>query len=98
MKTKSTPKKLLFSLGQTVSTPGALQALQEAGDNPATFLARHQSGDWGEVPKEDAKEDQLSLEKGFRLMSVYRTSKGVKVWVITEADRSVTTILLPSEY
>ncbi len=90
--------KPLFSLGQVVATLGALQALTDAGDQPAQFLARHQSGDWGDLCQEDRRENELSIRKGFRILSAYKTSKGVKIWVITEADRSATTILLPEEY
>lgn len=90
--------KSLFNLGQIVATPGALEAMQEAGDNPAIFLSRHVSGDWGEVPKEDAQENEFSLKHDLRILSAYRLSSGVKIWIITEADRSATTILLPSEY
>ena len=89
---------MLFPLGQTVATPGALQALEDSGQSPLEFLRRHQSGDWGEVDREDAAENELSLCEGFRLLSAYSTNKGVKIWVITEADRSATTILLPEEY
>ena len=87
-----------FKLGQVVSTPGALEALEEAGVAPVTLLMRHASGDWGEVPPEDAEENELSVREGFRILSSYVLSTKVKVWVITEADRSVTTFLLPSEY
>ena len=88
----------LFELGQIVSTPGALQALQEAGQDPAGLLARHVRGDWGDLGKEDKAENDLSVKQGFRILSAYRLRTGVKVWVITEADRSATTLLLPSEY
>lgn len=91
-------KQPLFDLGQLVATPGALAALEKTGQNALEFLARHVSGDWGELPKEDKDENQLSLEKGFRLLSSYRISSGDKIWVITEADRSHTTLLLPEEY
>ena len=90
--------KPLFTLGQVVATPGALKAIEASGDSLFTYLSRHQSGDWGNVDAHDRKENQLSLEQGFRLMSVYSLSTGVKVWVITEADRSSTCILLPEEY
>jgi hypothetical protein len=63
-----------------------------------TALERHLAGDWGEVDEEDRAENDLSLREGFRLLSAYRTRHGVKFWVITEADRSLTTVLLPSEY
>ena len=81
-----------------MATPGALKALEESNQSPAEFLRRHASGDWGEVDAEDAKENELSVVQGFRILSAYRTSKGVRLWIITEADRSVTTLLLPSDY
>ena len=61
-------------------------------------IARHLRGDWGELDKDDRRENDLSLEKGFRLVSVYRTAAGLRFYIITEHDRSVTTILLPDEY
>jgi hypothetical protein len=91
-------KQPLFDLGQLVATPGALAALEKTGQNAMEFLSRHVTGDWGELPKEDQDQNQLSLEQGFRLLSSYRTSSGDKIWVITEADRSHTTLLLPDEY
>ena len=91
-------KQPLFDLGQLVATPGALAALEKTGQNPMEFLSRHATGDWGDLPREDKDENQLSLEKGFRLLSSYRTSAGDKIWVITEADRAHTTLLLPEEY
>jgi mRNA degradation ribonuclease J1/J2 len=88
-----------FNPGQVVATPGALAAIGVSGDDLSTYLARHQSGDWGDIEAHDRRENQLSLEQGFRLMSVYTLSiTGVKIWVITEADRSSTCILLPEEY
>jgi len=96
---EETTKTPLFSLGQVVATPGALTALQKAGQGPQEFLSRHVYGDWGDLCDEDRKENLFSLERGFRLLSRYRTNAGdTKVWVITEADRSVTTILLAEEY
>jgi hypothetical protein len=92
-------KPPLFPLGQVVATPGALAALEKAGQGPQEFLSRHVQGDWGDLDDEDRKENQLSLERGFRLLSSYRTNADdAKVWIITESDRSVTTILLPEEY
>jgi hypothetical protein len=88
----------LFSLGQIVATPGVLATLAKAGQTPLDFLSRHVRGDWGELDKEDIKENELSVKRGFRLLSSYRTNAGAKIWVITEADRSVTTVLLPEEY
>ena len=62
----------MFDLGQLVATPGALAALEKSGQSPMDFLSRHVTGDWGEIPEEDRKENQFSLEEGFRLMSSYR--------------------------
>ena len=86
-----------FPLGQTVATPGALEILETTSTSPLALLARHQSGDWGDVPPEDATENELSVEQGFRILSSYRLGQE-RLWVITEADRSVTTILRPDEY
>ena len=86
-----------FPLGQTVATPGALRILKATHISPATLLARHQKGDWGNVPPEDAQENELSVQNGFRILSSYQVGDE-KLWVITEADRSVTTILRPEEY
>ena len=90
--------KPLFPLGRTVATPGALKTLEESGESPGFFLSRHQRGDWGDVCKEDGRENEFSLLNNARLMSIYETAKGDKLWLITEADRSVTTILLPEDY
>ena len=87
-----------FALGQTFITPGAEEALQIAGQTATEFLRRHMSGDWGELSDEDVRENEFSLKEGLRLLSAYQTGKGQKLWIITEADRSATTILLPSEY
>lgn len=85
-----------FSLGQTVATPGALDAVTM--EEIAQALTRHERGDWGDAPASDREENELSLVHGFRLMSVYRSAGGEVFWVITEADRSSTCVLLPSEY
>ena len=87
-----------FRLGRVVATPGALRALEEANQNPLEFLERHQAGDWGELCEEDIRENEFSVRNGFRILSAYRTRLDVKIWVITEADRSATTFLLPHEY
>ena len=88
----------LFPLGQVVATPGALQALENAGQEPEEFFNRHDRGDWGEVSEADKQENDFSVTHGFRILSAYTTSAGEHLWIITEADRSATTILLPSEY
>ena len=90
--------KAKFPLGQVVATPGALDALEDTGQSPLEFLDRHVHGDWGELSEEDRQENEFSLREGFRLLSAYRLTDGTKIWIITEADRSATTILLPEEY
>ncbi len=87
-----------FDPGIIVATPGALEALTLAGETPAAFLCRHVGGDWGDLDEEDRAENELSLQEGFRLLSAYRLRDGTRIWIITEADRSSTTILLPREY
>ena len=87
----------LFPLGRLVATPGALALLANAGENPAALLDRHRSGDWGEVSPEDARENDLSVREGFRIVSSYQVCTG-RVWITTEWDRSSTCILLPEEY
>jgi hypothetical protein len=87
-----------FESGRIVSTPRALQAMEDAGENPSSFLARHIAGDWGELDADDVKENEFSLSHGLRLLSAYRLRTGVKIWIITESDRSATTFLLPEEY
>jgi len=87
-----------FSLGRVVATPGVLEALHEAGQEPLTFLARHVTGDWGDLDEHDRRENEFAVEHGFRILSAYTLSSGTRIWIITEADRSVTTLLLPSEY
>lgn len=89
-------KKPLFELGTIVATPGALE-LKEKGVNLAALLMRHVIGDWGNVSKKDAVENEMSLMSNFRILSSYETPFG-NVWIITEADRSATTFLLPDEY
>ena len=85
-----------FPLGQTVITRKAQDRLPP--QDYAAALARHVSGDWGDVSAEDRRENQHSLRLGMRLLSAYTASNGVKFWIITEADRSVTTVLLPEDY
>lgn len=90
--------QLLFELGRVVATPGALKALEESGENPHRYLGRHVTGDWGELSQADKAANTLALATGERILSSYRTSRNVKLYVITEADRSSTCILLPEEY
>ena len=84
-------------LGAIYATPGALRLLDRAGVSPTTLLARHARGDWGDIPPEDAAENRLSIEQGFRVLSNYRLDDD-RIWIITEADRTSTTLLLPEEY
>lgn len=93
-----TERKPLFPLGQVVATPGALKALTRSGQTPLDFLSRHVRGDWGIVCEEDAEANEQSLKDGSRILSAYRTSLNEKLWVITEADRSSSVLLLPEEY
>ena len=95
---QQTERKPLFELGQIVATPGALTALEKAGQNAMDFLSRHVTGDWGELGEDDRRENQVSLQKRFRIFSSYTTIAGERLWVITEANRSHTTLLLPDEY
>ena len=85
----------MFALGQLVATPGALAKFEEAGQRPMEFLARHAAGDWGQVGPEDWRANDRAIAEGTRLLSAYRLDTGVRIWIITEADRSATTILLP---
>jgi len=87
-----------FALGHIVATPGALRALEISGESPLEYLRRHVLGDWGELDEDDRRENELSLHEGFRLLSSYRLRSGEKLWIIAEADRSVTALLLPEEY
>jgi len=87
-----------FPLGQIVVTPGAVNALEQAGQSPQEFINRHARLEQGELTNEDYRENLFSVNKSLRIFSAYKTARGVKLWVITEADRSATTILLPEEY
>jgi hypothetical protein len=87
-----------FEPGQIVATPGALEAFRASGDDPLAYLIRHIAGDWGDLDGHDRKENELSLEHGWRILSSYRMNNGTRFWIITEANRSSTCFLLPSEY
>ena len=91
-------KVMRFSLGRVVATQGALRALEKAEQLPTEFLDRHVNGDWGDVPEADKQENEYSVEHGFRILSAYSTSAGDQIWILTEADRSATTLMLPGEY
>lgn len=87
-----------FSPGSIYITTGAQEQFTASGDDPLAFLIRHVSGDSGEVNAEDWQANEFSLLRGYRLLSSYTLSTGVKFWIITERDRSATTFLLPEEY
>ena len=89
---------LKFPLGQILCTPGVLEALGRTSQRPIEFIRRHAVGDWGELDEEDRAENERSLKDDCRLLSAYRLQDGTKIWIITEADRSATTLLLPEEY
>jgi hypothetical protein len=93
----NTSNKPLFALGQIVATPGALELLESAEEAPSEFIVKHVSGDWGEICDEDRELNDAALKEQSRLFSAY-TVGNEKIWVITEADRSSTTLLLPSDY
>ncbi len=87
-----------FALGPVVATPGALAALASSDQTPEALLTRHAQGDWGDLGEEDRQENDRSLVRGLRLLSAYALPDGTKLWIITEADHSATTLLLPDEY
>lgn len=87
-----------FSLGHLVATPAAIASLHAAGVSPMSLLRRHACGDWGQMSDADQRSNERALEEGSRLLSAYTLPTKVRVWVITEADRSATTVLLPREY
>ena len=91
-------RRPLFPLGRIVVTPGALETLSRSGELPTPYLARHVTGDWGELCDEDREANEEALRIGARLLSSYRTTRGDVLWAITEADRSSTCLLTPAEY
>ena len=92
------PGQPRFHLGDVVATPGAIEALERAEQSPTEFLRRHVTGDWGDLCQEDITQNEQAVWDDYRILSSYKSSAGEKLWVITEHDRSVTTLLLPSEY
>ena len=87
-----------FGLGVVVATLGALEVLGNLEVSPCELVERHASGEWGDVPAEDARENEYSLKEGFRVLSSYPLPGGERVWILREADRSSTVLLLPREY
>jgi len=88
----------LFTLGTVCATPGALETLRACNASFTDLVARHVTGDWGDLSEEDAARNLVALEQGSRLLSVYSLDEQNTIWVITEADRSATTLLLPQDY
>lgn len=95
---RATVSPYLFSPGQVVATPGAMAAFEEAGENPGAYLVRHLTGDWGDLEESDKLENESALENDYRILSAYHLKTGTRIWIITEADRSSTCMLLPSDY
>jgi hypothetical protein len=100
IKSNGSPK---FALGQVLATPGALEALEHSGQSPSEFLNRHLRLEQGDLGDEDHELNGEAVTEGSRILSSYQSSKGEKLWIITEASdddghRVATTILLPSEY
>jgi len=98
--TRNTLKTVeLFGMGRIMATPGALETLRAVGMSASTFLARHESGVWGNLDAEDRRANDRALMEGTRIFSSYALGDtGERVWIITEADRSYTTVLRPDEY
>lgn len=94
----SLPPFPLVPIKRLVATPGALQAVSDCQPFLADIVARHARGDWGEVDENDRRANDQALQTGERLLSAYTTPTGIRLWVITEADRSSTCVLLPEEY
>jgi hypothetical protein len=94
----TTPTAVRYPLGQLCATPGALEALTEARQSAQEFFNRHARLEQGELCDIDHKANLVSVNKPLRIFSAFKTARGVKLWIITEADRSVTTVLLPDEY
>ena len=87
-----------FNLGHVVATPGALEVLRDGGITPLDLLGRHARGDWGDMNPEDLQANEQALGNGSRIFFVYKLAGGEKIWIITEADRSLSCALLPEDY
>jgi hypothetical protein len=86
----------VFRLGRIVSTPNAFQSLTK--ENILEGIRRHQAGDWGDLKAPDWEANDQALTQGGRILSAYNAENGTRFWIITEGDRSVTTVLLPEDY
>jgi hypothetical protein len=94
----ATQAEPLFDLGFIVITPGAQRAIAASGSRATPYLMRHASGDWSEMDEVDRKQNSFAVEKALRVFSAYTLGSGKKLWIVTEWDRSVTTLLMPAEY
>ena len=92
------PRSVCFPLGRLLATPRALDLLDSRGIDAVELLDRHQRGDWGELSAEDVAANEFAIANGLRILSAYRIGEKERVWIITEADRSSTTVLLPEDY
>ena len=97
-KTVGIAKRPLFPLGHVCATPAAMDLMEQLSLSPLEFIVRHVFGDWGQVCQDDREANQAALQNGTRLLSAYELPGAQRLWVLTEADRSVTTLLLPSDY
>lgn len=97
-KRPATTPKPLFALGQVVATPDALDAMTQLNIAPLDLIHRHVTGDWGDLGVDDQQQNLLAIRSGLRIFSSYKLSASMKIWIITEADRSSTTLLLADEY
>ncbi len=98
MQHQEATRRPLFSLGQVVATPGALEAFAATGELITSYIAKHQCGEWGTVDRHDIRANEQALKQGTRLLSAYQLRDDTTIWIITEADRSSTCVLLPAEY
>jgi hypothetical protein len=89
--------KTMFPFGQIVMTPGAIEALEQVNVSAQSILQRHILGDWGDVTDSDKRANELAVEMGGTILSAYKLPRGIEVWVLTEPDRTATTVLLPNE-
>ena len=88
----------LFPLGEVVSTPGALEAMQAANVSPLALLHRHLRGDWGDLDKHDKQLNDIAVNDGGRIFSAYNIGNNQRLWIITEANRASTCLLKPEDY
>jgi hypothetical protein len=94
----SIPQPARFQAGQLLMTAGIKDLVVKEKLNLIPYVVRHLNGDWGDIPAEDARANQAALRDGDRLLSAYQVTSEARVWIITESDRSATTVLLPEEY